>query len=178
MVRSHNPENQFFHHPMENKDDDEFEHMSGHALMATAPPASHIFDKPKEMYPFQMPQDVSTGTLAKLLDLSNRLPIDRNGEITPIMAWTVILRDPRIQELDAVDLKKLKDNLLPKVTCYGCVSMYRLISSSSTADKNPSFGAVIEEFEVRDGLLAIYAEKDGLPMTGPIFAPQQVPVYG
>jgi len=41
-----------------------------------------------------------------------------------------------------------------------------------------SFGAVIEEFEVRDGLLAIYAEKDGNPMTGPIFAPQQVPVYG
>jgi hypothetical protein len=41
-----------------------------------------------------------------------------------------------------------------------------------------SFGAVIEEFEVRDGLLAIYAEKDGIPVTGPMFAAQQIPVYG
>lgn len=41
-----------------------------------------------------------------------------------------------------------------------------------------SFGAVIEEFEVRDGLLALFAEKAGGPAaTGPFFAPQEVPVY-
>lgn len=40
-----------------------------------------------------------------------------------------------------------------------------------------SFGAVIEEFEVRDGLLALFAEKAGKPTSGPFFAPQEVPVY-
>lgn len=40
------------------------------------------------------------------------------------------------------------------------------------------FGAVIEEFEVRDALLALFAEKDtGAPVEGRLFAPQEVPVY-
>lgn len=43
---------------------------------------------------------------------------------------------------------------------------------------NPSFGAVIEEFEVRDTLLALFAEKDGAPVRGQFFAPHEVPVYG
>lgn len=41
-----------------------------------------------------------------------------------------------------------------------------------------SFGAVIEEFEVRDTLLALFAEKDGAPIKGQFFAPHEVPVYG
>jgi hypothetical protein len=41
-----------------------------------------------------------------------------------------------------------------------------------------SFGAVIEEFEVRDTLLALFAEKDGAPVKGKLFAPHEVPVYG
>jgi len=41
-----------------------------------------------------------------------------------------------------------------------------------------SFGAVIEEFEVRDTLLALFAEKDGAPVRGKLFAPHEVPVYG
>lgn len=41
-----------------------------------------------------------------------------------------------------------------------------------------SFGAVIEEFEVRDSLLALFAEKDGAPVRGQFFAPHEVPVYG
>lgn len=40
-----------------------------------------------------------------------------------------------------------------------------------------SFGAVIEEFEVRDGLLALFAEKDGMPAKAQFFAPHEVPVY-
>jgi hypothetical protein len=44
---------------------------------------------------------------------------------------------------------------------------------------NSSFGAVIEEFEVRDTLLALFAEKDGTPVRGgQFFAPHEVPVYG
>jgi hypothetical protein len=37
---------------------------------------------------------------------------------------------------------------------------------------------VIEEFEVRDTLLALFAEKDGAPVRGKLFAPHEVPVYG
>ena len=56
------------------------ETISGHALMATAPPDAHIANNPEEKYPHQMP-DIQTPDLMKLLDLSNRLPLD--GEITP-----------------------------------------------------------------------------------------------
>lgn len=44
--------------------------------------------------------------------------------------------------------------------------------------KISSFGAVIEEFEVRDTLLALFAQKDGAPVKGQFFAPHEVPVYG
>lgn len=121
MVRSHNPEGQPFHHPMENKDDAEFEHMSGHALMATGPPYSHVLNKPAEKYPHQMPQDLDNSTLAKLLQLSSRLPLDREGEITPIMAWSMILGHERLAELTTGDLERMKKNLSTKVRCYGSV---------------------------------------------------------
>lgn len=121
MVRSHNPDGQEFHHPMENPDDQEHEHMSGHAMMATGTPYSHIMHKPKEKYPHQMPADISNDSLSKLLLLSNRLPIDREGEITPVMAWTSIFTHERVKHLDKADFERLKTTLLPKVRCYGYV---------------------------------------------------------
>lgn len=159
LVRSHNAANQPFHHPLEPADDGDHEHMSGHALMATAPPHSHIMHKPAEPYGHKMPDGMDTGALANLLHLSNRLPMDRDGEITPVMAWMTVLSDPRLGELDMKDYEKLKSSLLDKCRCYG-------------------FGAVIEEFEVRDALLALFAEKDGAPVRGQMFAPHEVPVYG
>jgi hypothetical protein len=92
------------------------ETVSGHALMATAPPDSHIAHNPEEKYPHQMP-DIAMPDLMKLLDLSARLPLD--GEITPIMAWAMILRDASFPALAADDLALLKGELLPKVRCYG-----------------------------------------------------------
>lgn len=127
LVRSHNPDGQEMHHPMENPDDSQHEHMSGHALMGSAAPWSHIKEKPTENYPHQMPTDISNDTLAKLLDLSARLPIDREGEITPVMAWTMIYTNDRIRDLDKLDLERLKTNLTPKVRCYGYVLMIRLV---------------------------------------------------
>ncbi|ORY05677.1 hypothetical protein BCR34DRAFT_43418 [Clohesyomyces aquaticus] len=109
----------------------------GHALMATCPPESHVLNSPDEQYPHQMP-DIAMPDLLKLLDLSNRLPLD--GEITPIMAWAMILRDERFGELAKGDLEGVKNDLLAKVRCYG-------------------FGAVLEEFEVRDALMAVLAGK-------------------
>ncbi|KAF2857860.1 hypothetical protein K470DRAFT_222524, partial [Piedraia hortae CBS 480.64] len=140
MVRSHNADNQPFHHPMENADDSQHEHMSGHALMATAPPHSHIMSQPAEHYPYQMPQDVGKDSLAKLLDLSNRLPFAHYSEITPVMAWTLILQNERLAELTPSDIEVVKKELETKVRCYG-------------------FGAVLEEFEVRDALDLVFAKK-------------------
>lgn len=56
--------------------------------------------------------------------------------------------------------------------------MGRLGEVKALANNNLSFGAVIEEFEVRDTLLALFAEKDGAPVRGQLFAPHEVPVYG
>ncbi|KAF2636632.1 hypothetical protein P280DRAFT_146339 [Massarina eburnea CBS 473.64] len=111
--------------------------VSGHALMATAPPESHIATCPHEEYPHQMP-DIAMPDLMKLLDLSNRLPLD--GEITPIMAWAMILQDPRLGELSKRNIEVIKEDLVAKVRCYG-------------------FGAVLEEFEVQDALMAVLAGK-------------------
>ncbi|KAL6711847.1 hypothetical protein ACN47E_002890 [Coniothyrium glycines] len=113
------------------------ETISGHALMATAPPDAHIANCPQEKYPHQMP-DVKMPDLMKLLDLSNRLPLD--GEITPIMAWAKILQDENFRELTKDDFGVIKEELLAKVRCYG-------------------FGAVLEEFEVGDALMNAYAGK-------------------
>ncbi|OTA33818.1 hypothetical protein BTJ68_08102 [Hortaea werneckii EXF-2000] len=144
LVRSHNNENQPMHHPMENADDSEHEHMSGHALMATAPPHSHVMQKPAEKYPHQMPLDLGPDGLSKLLDLSNRLPFDRYTEITPVMAWTTILRHERLRELTEADVQTVKEDLSTKVRCYG-------------------FGAVLEEFELDDALTNVFAQKDSIP---------------
>jgi hypothetical protein len=61
--------------------------------------------------------DVKMPDLMKLLDLSNRLPLD--GEITPIMAWAKILQDERFLELSKEDIEMVKVDLLAKVRCYG-----------------------------------------------------------
>jgi len=118
--------------------------VSGHALMATCPPHSHIVNKPEEKYPHQMP-DIGMPDLMKLLDLSNRLPLE--GEITPIMAWAIILRHPTFGQLSKEDFTTVKEDLLAKVRCYG-------------------FGAVLEEFEVRDALSNVLMHKPDVAFVG------------
>lgn len=121
VVRSHNSDEQAFHHPAENPDDREYEHMSGHAMMATCPPFKHVQETPNEPYPFKMPE-LPTPDLTKLLDLSARLPLNHDSEITPIMAWTQIYRDSNIAQLSAQDFERLKIDLGTKVRCYGYVT--------------------------------------------------------
>ena len=55
--------------------------------------------------------------LMKLLDLSNRLPLD--GEITPIMAWTIVRGHAKVAELTKADIEAIRTDLLAKVRCYG-----------------------------------------------------------
>ncbi|KAK5174123.1 uncharacterized protein LTR77_001203 [Saxophila tyrrhenica] len=155
VVRSHNPEDQDFKHPLENSDDREYDHMSGHALMATCPPYSHVRKTPNEPYPYKMPE-LESADLSKLLDLSARLPLGAEGEITPIMAWTQIIRDPRTPGLTKEDLERVRDDLSTKVRCYG-------------------FGAVLEEFELNDAMNSVIAEKATLAFDLE-FGPQQLAV--
>ncbi|KAF2277491.1 uncharacterized protein EI97DRAFT_374899 [Westerdykella ornata] len=109
----------------------------GHALMATCPPQSHVLAHPDVPYPHRMP-DISVPDLMKLLNLSSQLPLE--GELTPVQAWAMILRDPRVREcgLGTAEVEMLKGELVGKVRCYG-------------------FGAVLEEFEVRDALMTVFA---------------------
>ncbi|KAF3769303.1 hypothetical protein M406DRAFT_240113, partial [Cryphonectria parasitica EP155] len=82
--------------------------------------------------------ELSKADLATLLDLSQKLNLD--GEITPVMAWGMVLSHPRLGELNEKDCARLSEELRSKVRCYG-------------------FGAVMEEFEVRDALAAIFSTK-------------------
>lgn len=97
-------------------DDADADLISGHALMATCPPESHVANHPEDQYPHQMP-DIAMPDLMKLLDLSNRLPLD--GEITPVMAWAMILQDQRLGGLSKEDFEVVKSGLLGKIRCYG-----------------------------------------------------------
>lgn len=109
----------------------------GHALMASCPPEP--FAELNSDIPFgsahgaaadgaeskagnggQHPPktwELSKGDLTTLLDLSKRLDLD--GEITPVMAWGMILGHPRLTELTHKDFEKITDDLKGKVRCYG-----------------------------------------------------------
>ncbi|KAI1156140.1 hypothetical protein F4825DRAFT_345768 [Nemania diffusa] len=137
----------------------------GHALMASCPPEP--FAELNSEIPFGIAHgaasdgtesksksgeqqsmrtwELSKGDLTTLLDLSKRLDLD--GEITPVMAWGTILSHPRLTELTRKDFEKITDDLKDKVRCYG-------------------FGAVMEEFEVRDSLNAVLSAKPEASMGG------------
>ncbi|KFA47665.1 hypothetical protein S40293_07704 [Stachybotrys chartarum IBT 40293] len=118
----------------------------GHALMATCPPQP--FKELHEGLPFKATQpgndgefaqrtwELTNSNLSVLLDLSKKLDLD--GEVTPVMAWGLIMAHPKFLELQPAYFKRLAEELGQKVRCYG-------------------FGAVLEEFEVRDALEAVAA---------------------
>lgn len=95
------------------------EEISGHALMATCPPHEHIVNHPDVPYPHKT-WDVPNPDLMKLLELSERLPLD--GEITPVMALKIIRMHERFCALTAEDFEVLKDDLKAKIRCYGYVT--------------------------------------------------------
>lgn len=99
--------------------------MCGHSLMASCPPAVKVeTDIPFGHGPRQNPEaqktwDLSKTDLANLLDLSKRLDLD--GEITPVMAWGMILAHPRFSELRPEHFTKMSQELVNKIRCYGYV---------------------------------------------------------
>jgi len=135
----------------------------GHALMASCPPEPYPESKPE--MPFghgptnlngdaQKTWDLSKPDLANLLDLSKRLNLD--GEITPVMAWGMVLGHPRFSEMSTTDFQNVCLELGGKVRCYGYVhSSCQLDYGIDTC----RFGAVLEEFEVRDALESVFYTK-------------------
>lgn len=100
----------------------------GHALMACCPPEpfgelnheipfGYNHARPEQNRSGQRTWELRKGDLSTLLDLSKKLDLD--GEITPVMAWGMILNNPRLGELRVEDFNRLSDELKGKVRCYG-----------------------------------------------------------
>lgn len=99
--------------------------------MASCPPDPFLENHPE--IPFghgqkhmngtsQKTWDLSKPDLANLLDLSSRLNLD--GEITPVMAWGMVLSHPRFGELTIPDFNAICLELGGKVRCYGYVCFH------------------------------------------------------
>ncbi|KAJ9394266.1 hypothetical protein DTO282F9_8833 [Paecilomyces variotii] len=111
---------------------------SGHALMASCPPPTHIHGTTEEHpYPHQT-YDLPAANLATLLNLSRQLVTD--GQITPIMALQSLKNHELYPSLTREDVKAVMDTLLAKIRCYG-------------------FGAVVEDFELMDCLSSVLGTK-------------------
>ncbi|KAI9803750.1 MAG: hypothetical protein M1826_004941 [Phylliscum demangeonii] len=93
------------------------------------------------LYAFELGRD----SLQRLLELSSRFQLD--GEVTPVMAWRMLLQHPSFPSLTAPDLAAIKALLAARVRCHG-------------------FGSVLEEFEVRDALDAAVGRQRRALRTG------------
>ncbi|KKY24134.1 putative bzip transcription factor [Phaeomoniella chlamydospora] len=129
-------------------DDEEEAQISGHALMASCPPPSHIANTPAQgggfvpTYPHQVPQ-IPYENLMTLLNLSRRMVEQgdiEGGQITPIMALQHLRSHRSYKSLTKEDVQAMIDTLNSKVRCYG-------------------FGAVMEDFELLDVMTNIFATK-------------------
>lgn len=116
--------------------------------MASCPPPSHIDNVPAQKggleptYPHQAPQ-VPMATLQTLLNLSQKMQADgfvEGGQVTPIMALQSLRGHKNYATLNRDDVVGMIDMIRNKVRCYG-------------------FGAVMEDFELRDALSGIFATK-------------------
>ncbi|KAG0651241.1 hypothetical protein D0Z07_1502 [Hyphodiscus hymeniophilus] len=117
----------------------------GHALMVSCSPGQYLepntateIGQDSAGFPSQQTCYLNKRRLANLLERSRSL--DLGGEVTPVMAWDMILNHPRHLELHLEDFKEMCRILKGKVKCYG-------------------FGAVFEEFEVRDVIENIMSTK-------------------
>ena len=119
-VRAHNPQTSADGEvpgpPIEVPDDGENQHISGHALMATAPLYTDIMERPGTQYSCQMPQ-INRQDLLNLLNLSAGLEI-LEPELPPVRAWMKLMQDERIRGFGPHDFEVLKTSLLGKIHCY------------------------------------------------------------
>lgn len=125
-VRAHNyqpsTDGEMAGQPLEVPDDGENQHISGHAMMATAPLYSDVMERPGTRYPCQMPQ-INRQDLLNLLNLSAALEIPE-PEIPPVRAWMKLMQDERTRAFSAHDFEVLKTTLLAKIHCYRYVTQF------------------------------------------------------
>jgi hypothetical protein len=119
-------------------------------MMASCPPPTHISSVPAQQhglvptYPHQVPQ-IPIANLNTLLNLSNRIKAEglgglESGQVTPVMALQSLRMHDRYRSLTRSDVEAVIEAIKNKVRCYG-------------------FGAVMEDFELRDALSSIFATK-------------------
>ncbi|KAJ9637601.1 hypothetical protein H2204_004750 [Knufia peltigerae] len=133
---------------MDSPNNDEEAVFSGHALMASCPPPSHIQRTPAvnggldPTYEHKVPDAESVQILNNLLNLSQSLKGSAipSGQVTPIMALQSLKGHRNYATLTREDVLGMIDSIRSKVRCYG-------------------FGAVMEDFELRDALSSIFATK-------------------
>ena len=92
--------------------------LSGHAMMLTNPPPSHIEKCPNVDY-HQAP-NIPANNLLELMETAQRLPLN-GGEIPPILALRIIREDERYQMLTRRQFKALTEKLRESSRCYGYV---------------------------------------------------------
>jgi hypothetical protein len=122
---------------------------SGHAMMATCPPPTHIANTPavkgglEPTYEHKMPDASTIEALNNLLNLSQVIRSTHaipGGEVTPVMALQCLRGHRNYQSLTRDDVLRMIESIKGNVRCYG-------------------FGAVMEDFELRDALSSIFAAK-------------------
>ena len=116
--------------------------------MACCPPPNHISNVPAQQnglvptYPHQVPQ-IPAANLNTLLNLSRQIMAQglvEGGQVTPIMALQSLRTHNRYHLLTRQDVFGMIEAIKNKVRCYG-------------------FGAVMEDFELRDALSSVFATK-------------------
>ncbi len=105
------------------------EELHGHALMASFQPLVHQHSISQSSFPYEQIY-LGSAHLATLLEMSKQLNLD--GELTPVMAWGVIITHPRNAEITPTDVKTIEIYLADKVRCYGLVFDLCFTSSSMT----------------------------------------------
>ena len=131
--------------------------LSGHALMMTCPSRDEIMASlanPEAHFPMKMP-DLPPSELNRMMMMSANM--DLGGELTPVMVLKLIRGDERYDLMSLTELNELKDQLKAKSRCYG----YVLIISPRLDLYSPvhSFGAVLEEYEVKDVIDQIMGDR-------------------
>ena len=117
--------------------------------MASCPPPSHI-DKTLAVqgglvptYEHKAPDAATVAILNNLLNLGQTIQAARlipGGQVTPIMALQSLKGHRNYASLTREDVLGMIESVRNKVRCYG-------------------FGAVMEDFELRDALSTIFATK-------------------
>ena len=117
--------------------------------MASVPPVRHVKEVAAQQgglvptHPHRMADTETLQILHNLLRTSSQAKNAMNlmgGQVTPVMAMQCLRNHRNYQSLTEDDVRRMIDSVKGNVRCYG-------------------FGAVMEDFELRDALDGVFATK-------------------